>query len=131
MIDAGFFAAADLTFESRGLPRASQRIDVEIAWQHWDKEPYWLRDDVFVIPVTASDMVYDLPLDFFAGRQLWISYDCKDKLATQKAADLAAMLRADRQNRPALASFIDRKDHLRQLTPAAGGWVDKTPELRS
>ncbi len=128
MIDHGFFAAAIQRFDANGLPPEKTMFDISIAWRHYEKEPEFVGDKTLLVPMNAMDMVEDLPLEAFAGRQVWITYDHSDPLAKQKAADLAAMLRANRRARPALAAFMDRKDHLWHLTPASAGWKDVTPQ---
>lgn len=118
----------DDEFASHGMtaPKSEQRINIEIDHFGNADRVEWIRNDSLCIHIGAGDQVEDLDLDIICGRDVWIQYDYADRQCVVKAQDLCSMMRASLK-RPFRAQFVDRTNHLRELTAVSRGWEDKTP----
>lgn len=121
-------AQVDDEFVAHGLvsPKSEQRISIEIGYFGCADQADWLDDRTLCIHFGAGDQVEDFDLGIVSGRDVWIQYDYGDKQCVVKAQDLCSMMRVS-QNRPYRAMFLDRTNHLRELTATSQGWKDKTP----
>ena len=121
-------AQVDDEFASHGsMSKSNQRIGIEIGFFGCAERVFWEQGDKLCIHIGAGDQVEDIDLNIVVGRDVWIDYDYGDEQAVMKMRDLCALMRWS-QLRPSRAAFIDRKNHLRVLTPEQAGWKDVTPE---
>lgn len=118
----------DDEFASHGiLSKSEQRLGIEIGYFGCADHAFWEQNNKLCIHVGAGDQIEDIDLNIVCGRDIWIDYDYADELAVMKMQDLCALMRWS-QLRPSRAAFLDRKNHLRVLTPEQVGWKDMTPD---
>lgn len=120
-------AQVDDEFASHGIAsKKEQHLGIEIGYFGCSDRVFWEQNDKLCIRLGAGDQVEDIDLNIVCGRDVWIDYDYNDKQAVMKMKDLCALMRWS-PLRPFRAAFMDRKNHIRVLTPELKGWKDITP----